>query len=257
MSKDERHRLSRRRFLGAVGASAGAVALDPVGAVATAGPATAHAPCAHAGAAAAEHFGRMFRLPAFAQQTPKVEAALRELGRPGGLLDAADPLAAGPKALIVDLSLSANNPNNPTHTAGTTFFGQFLDHDMTFDAASRLGRRHRTRRCAQLPHAGARPRLGLRRRAGRPAGAVRPRDHIKLKVESGGVFEDLPRRADGAAIVGDPRNDEHLIISGLHCAFLLFHNRAVDHVRAQGQLDRHDRTSSPRRAGSRPGTTTG
>ena len=138
MSKDERHRLSRRRFLGAVGASAGAVALDPVGAVATAGPATAHAPCAHAGAAAAEHFGRMFRLPAFAQQTPKVEAALRELGRPGGLLDAADPLAAGPKALIVDLSLSANNPNNPSHTAGTTFVGQFLDHDITFDATSRL-----------------------------------------------------------------------------------------------------------------------
>ncbi len=50
------------------------------------------------------------------------------------------------------------------------------------------------------------------------------------------MFEDLPRRADGAAIVGDPRNDEHLIISGLHCAFLLFHNHAVDHVRAQGQL---------------------
>ena len=27
----------------------------------------------------------------------------------------------GPKLLITDLSLSANNPNNPTHTAGTTF----------------------------------------------------------------------------------------------------------------------------------------
>jgi hypothetical protein len=82
----------------------------------------------------------MFRLPAFAPQSLKVEAALRELGRPGGLLDAADPLAAGPKALIVDLSLSANNPNNPSHTAGTTFFGQFLDHDVTFDATSRLAR---------------------------------------------------------------------------------------------------------------------
>jgi hypothetical protein len=32
-----------------------------------------------------------------------------------------------------------NNPNNPTHTAGTTFFGQFLDHDITFDASSPLG----------------------------------------------------------------------------------------------------------------------
>jgi hypothetical protein len=87
---------------------------------------------------APEHFGRIFQLPPFAQQSPKVEAALRELGKPGGLLDANDPLEAGPKQLIVDLSLSANNPNNPNHTAGTTFLGQFLDHDMTFDADSRL-----------------------------------------------------------------------------------------------------------------------
>jgi hypothetical protein len=41
--------------------------------------------------------------------------------------------------LIVDLSLSANNRNNPNHTAGTTFLGQFLEHDVTFDADSRLG----------------------------------------------------------------------------------------------------------------------
>jgi hypothetical protein len=41
--------------------------------------------------------------------------------------------------LITDLSLSANNPNNPAHTAGTTFVGQFIDHDITFDTASPLG----------------------------------------------------------------------------------------------------------------------
>ena len=63
-----------------------------------------------------------------------------------------------------------------------------------------------------------------------------PADHVKLKVESGGLFEDLPRAADGTAIIGDPRNDENLMIAGLHCAFLLFHNRAVDYVRAQGRL---------------------
>ena len=27
-----------------------------------------------------------------------------------------------------------------------------------------------------------------------------------------------------------------MIIAGLHCAFLLFHNRAVDRVREQGRL---------------------
>jgi hypothetical protein len=189
---------------------------------------------AGAGSPAPQHFGRIFRLPPFARQSPKVEAALRELGKPGGLLDARDPLEAGPKQLIVDPSLSVNNPNNPTHTAGTTFFGQFLDHDMTFDADSRLAqptepqtaRNYRT------------PSLDLDSVYG--AGFVAqqelydPSDHVKLELESGGLFEDLPRRADGAAIVGDPRNDENLIIAGLHCAFAAFHNRAVDHVRGEG-----------------------
>jgi hypothetical protein len=41
--------------------------------------------------------------------------------------------------LITDPRLSANNRNNRTHTAGTTFFGQFLDHDITFDTGSPLG----------------------------------------------------------------------------------------------------------------------
>ncbi len=42
--------------------------------------------------------------------------------------------------LITDLSLSENNPNNAAQTAGTTFVGQFFDHDMTFDVGSRLAR---------------------------------------------------------------------------------------------------------------------
>jgi hypothetical protein len=193
-----------------VGAGAGAVALDPASVVASPG----HGPCAHASSAAsADHFGRIFRLPPFAPQSPRVAAALRELGRPGGLLDAADPLAAGPKALIVDLSLSANNPNNPNQTAGTTFFGQFLDHDVTFDATSRLARATNPAAPGDLRT----PALDLDSVFG--AGPVAqqelydPADHIKLKVESGGVFEDLPRRADGAAIIGDPaqrRAHDHL-----------------------------------------------
>jgi hypothetical protein len=59
-------------------------------------------------------------------------------------------------------------------------------------------------------------------------------DKAKLKVESGGLFEDLPRASDMSAILGDPRNDEHVIIAGLHCAFLEFHNRAVDALRLDG-----------------------
>ena len=75
----------------------------------------------------------------FAAASPELEAALLELGKPGGLLDAQDDLARGPVDLIVDPTLSLNNPNNTAHTAGTTFMGQFIDHDMTFDLTSRLG----------------------------------------------------------------------------------------------------------------------
>ena len=64
-----------------------------------------------------------------------------------------------------------------------------------------------------------------------------PADGANLRIESGGLFEDLPRTADGTAIIGDPRNDEHVIIAGLHCAFILFHNEAVDRARAAGVSD--------------------
>ncbi|MFL5337878.1 MAG: peroxidase, partial [Geminicoccaceae bacterium] len=79
-------------------------------------------------------------LPPFAEPGRKTNRALLELGRPGGLLDANDDLAAGPVLLITDPSLSLNNPNNSQDTAGVTFVGQFMDHDLTFDLTSRLGR---------------------------------------------------------------------------------------------------------------------
>jgi hypothetical protein len=50
-----------------------------------------------------------------------------------------DDLTKGPVLLITDPSLSIVNRNNPEQAAGTTFMGQFLDHDMTFDKTSRLG----------------------------------------------------------------------------------------------------------------------
>ena len=85
-------------------------------------------------------FGRLFpTLPPFASDTPLVRAALTELGQPGGLMDADDDLS-DPIALITDPSLSANNPDNPRLSAGMTFLGQFLDHDMTFDPTSSLAR---------------------------------------------------------------------------------------------------------------------
>ena len=94
-------------------------------------------------------FGRIFpQLPPFAPVTDAVQAALLEVGAQGGILDAQDDLAAGPKALIMDATVNGNptaanpygtNPDNPTMTAGSTFVGQFTDHDITFDQTSQLG----------------------------------------------------------------------------------------------------------------------
>jgi len=180
-------------------------------------------------------FGRMFRnLPPFAPPTNAVRDALMDLGSLGGILDANDDLAAGPVALITDPNLQLINRNNPTHTAGVTFFGQFLDHDMTFDLTSRLGFPTQPVRSpnARTPFfdldsvyangPGDNPEL------------FDPSDPIKFRVDSGGQFEDLPRDLiNNAAIIGDPRNDENMMIAGLHAAVLLFHNHAVDLVRSQ------------------------
>lgn len=91
-------------------------------------------------------FGRLFpQLAPFASVNSTVIAALMEVGEQGGIMDALDNLAAGPKALIVDPAVNGNptnsnpygtNPDNPTMTAASTFIGQFTDHDTTFDQTS-------------------------------------------------------------------------------------------------------------------------
>jgi Animal haem peroxidase len=232
---------SRRQFLGGLGTGAGAAVLGGGLLGEAAGARGPDAPPSRA-----DRFGRMFELPAFAPATDEVRAALLAIGAPGGaFLDAHDALDAGPIRLIVDESVNGNDPptnrDNPTHTAGVTFLGQFLDHDMTFDPTSRLGvptRPEDIRNFRQpqlnldslyLDGPFINPELYERR--------ARGANSVKLKLGSGGRFEDLPRDADGSAVIGDPRNDENLIIAGLHAAFILFHNRAIDLVRRAGTSD--------------------
>lgn len=162
---------------------------------------------------------------------------LATLGAPGGLMDAKDPLEVGPVRLITEPELSPNNINNPTHTAGTTFIGQFLDHDVTRDAGSTLGQQTSVRRSVNLRSA----RFDLDSvYGGGPAESPQlyeSDDRIVFRVESGGQFEDLPRDGAGTAIIADSRNDENLIIAGLQVAFLKFHNAIVDRLRTTTDLD--------------------
>jgi hypothetical protein len=183
-----------------------------------------------------KRFTRMFEgLPSFADVTPAMRAALTEMGAPGGLMDAQDSLHLGPIELITKPELSPNNRDNPTHTAGITFLGQFIDHDMTFDTTSRLGVATAPERS---PNART-PSLDLDSVYGR--GFIEdpqlydPADRVKLKVESSGTFEDVPRMGDATAMLADPRNDEHVILAGLQAAFLMFHNAVIDMLRDDGE----------------------
>src|SRR3954464_8324980 len=190
-------------------------------------------------------FGRLFpTLPPFAADTPMVRDALAELGAPGGPMDPDDDLS-DPITLITDPAKSAHNPNNATMTAGFTFLGQFLDHDMTFDPTSSLARRQdpeaiRNFRIPALdldsvygsgpvasPHLydqtvdGGRTTLLVEEIPGSAAVSI-----------TGATRHDLPRNSQGVALIGDPRNDENLIVSQLQLAFLRFHNRVVSDVKA-------------------------
>ena len=208
-------------------------------------------------------FGRMFpALAPFAPAADEVRAALIEVGMQGGILDARDDLLAGPKALILDPTVNGNptssdpygtNPDNPTMTAGSTFVGQFTDHDITFDQTSHLGvpqdplRSPNTRSPAlDLDSVfgggpGMRPDLYVEN----ADGSVGP----QLKIGTGGAHEDIPRVPNGdgtySALLGDPRNDENLVTAGLHCAHIMFYNRVLS------ELAHLDLRSFPSAAGGR------
>ena len=233
MSVNEDNRavkLSRRKFLGVIGK--GAAVLGMPSGLGVNAALSAQQSQHRRFVVREDRFGRIFpELPPFAETSHQLSAALMELGKPGGILDAKDNLTAGPVALIVDPALNVNNPNNDTHTAGTTFMGQFMDHDMTFDLTSRLGVPAAPE---QSPNS-REPALDLDSvYGGGPIADAELYERVrrgmyptKFKVESGGLFEDLPRNGSNA-IIADPRNDENLMIAGLHAAFLLFHNNAVD-----------------------------
>ena len=223
--------LDRRSFLTTVGVgTAGVLTLSKIEALAEAveGPVVTVSPD--------PRFSRMFSLPAFANPTStSVKNAMTDIGKPGGVLDARDPLQEGPVRLITNPELSPNNRDSVVTdmTAGTTFFGQFIDHDVTFDNSSRLGVVTEPTATPNVRDA----RLDLDSvYAGGPS--VNPQfylssDPAKFFVSSGGRFEDLPRYSGSLrAAIGDPRNDENLIIAGMHAAFLLAHNRTVDYRRA-------------------------
>jgi hypothetical protein len=70
---------------------------------------------------------------------------------------------------------------------------------------------------------------------------------LLLGLNDRGLPEDLPRNQEGIALVGDPRQDTHLLISQMHVAMLKAHNRLVDRLREDG-IPEADLLSEARRA---------
>jgi hypothetical protein len=162
-------------------------------------------------------YGRMFpELPSFEAD----EQFLHALGRAGGVCDCGD---------VDDSSDSLADT-----AAGWPIFGQFVAHNITADRSVLQSHTN----TAGLRNARS-PQLNLESLYGDgPTGhpfLYQRDDPAKFLLGLDGA--DLQRNAEGIAIIGDPRNDSHMLISQLHLAILKAHNAFVDEVRTGGKAN--------------------
>jgi Animal haem peroxidase len=172
------------------------------------------------------------------------------------------------QALLTQLGNLIGDPGRDTGVdstipAGYTYFGQFVDHDITFDTTSTIDALQDANTITNMRT----PALDLDSVYGRgpalepylyrfpPAGvsptAVKMQLGRNRNLGTGGPLDatnvpatptnfDVPRVLSGTdttvitpestftAVIGDPRNDENVIVSQLHHAMLKFHNQVVE-----------------------------
>jgi Animal haem peroxidase len=176
-------------------------------------------------------FGRMFRhLPVYLLPPTSLDELGRAMIQPleQGRLD--KPLgAADDDENTAKLGAELRLP------AGYTYFGQFVDHDITFDPVSSLNRQNDPDALVDFRT----PRFDLDSLYGRgPADQPYLYEPDGLRLALGAPRgsdprvngPDLQRGAGNRALIGDPRNDENLIVSQLQVAFIKFHNAVVHKV---------------------------
>jgi hypothetical protein len=134
------------------------------------------------------------------------------------------------KQMVSNAPLVPENKIDPAESktpAGYTYLGQFIAHDLTFDPASSL--QHENDPDALVDF--RTPRFDLDCMYGRgPADQpyLYESDDVRLVMGEelqGKNHRDVPRSTSQRAIIGDPRNDENVIISQMHGLFMRFHNR--------------------------------
>jgi hypothetical protein len=169
-------------------------------------------------------FGRMFSALAPASQLSR--AALADIA--GAMLkeDVGKPIT---ETESVD--------ENPSIPAGYTYFGQFIDHDLTFDPTPLTESENDLAALEDFRT----PALDLDCLYGSgPDDQPYLYKNLKFRVGEAvangnakfGTKADLsrlggPEAEDRIALIGDKRNDENKIVSQLHGAFAAFHNKVI------------------------------
>jgi hypothetical protein len=186
-------------------------------------------------------FGRMFRTLPPARFD---EDMLRDLARAMTAPFEANPTPEDQ----ADDEENTGSADDPGISAGYTYLGQFIDHDLTFDPVSSLDRQNDPDALVDFRT----PRFDLDCVYGRG-----PNDQPYLYRDDGRTMvlgarlapnrtdpnpREVPRNTPEAgeparALIGDPRNDENVIVSQLQSAMLRFHNRVAAVLGSSAQFD--------------------
>ncbi|KQS33872.1 heme peroxidase family protein [Dyadobacter sp. Leaf189] len=138
--------------------------------------------------------------------------------------------------------VSTFQADNSTMESGYTYFGQFVDHDITLDVDSDIKVSQDAKDLINYRT----PNLELDSVYGDGPGVdsfLYDNDGLKLLLGNTVVGQinstipvmpfDLQRNALGRAIIADPRNDENLFVAQFHMSIIKFHNAVVDAIKAE------------------------